>query len=233
MFCSFRIRFQEAVIPICSPHSKLVVTLAATCPEDKFNDLAANLIIGVMMLSMVVKILFWILSSTVSTLFPIFLPIQSVVHLLSIWTFTVFSLVVGLPLILLTLNSRSTGPLFITTFCLPLLTASPIITSWLKSSNWLRSLLFFAPFSGELKPYLICELYLLLNKWNTLIVKPINLSKEIQKKSSKVVLQIETRIFHFEQLYATDFWGFFWVSELSFRSLSGRVFLLLTDGFVH
>ena len=43
---------QEAVIPACSPSSQLAVTLAASPPDDAYNDLTANSILHVIMLSM-------------------------------------------------------------------------------------------------------------------------------------------------------------------------------------
>ena len=59
---------KEALTPACSPRSEFAVTLVASCPEDAFIDLIANAILGTTMLSIAIKIAFWILSSTASTI---------------------------------------------------------------------------------------------------------------------------------------------------------------------
>ena len=58
---------KEAVIPTCSQSSEFTITLATSRSDDVFPDLTANSIFGVIMLSIAVKIAFWILFSTVST----------------------------------------------------------------------------------------------------------------------------------------------------------------------
>ena len=58
-----------------SPCSEFAVTLAASRPEDAFIDLTANSFLGEIMLSIVVKITFWILSSTVSMISLCLYPI--------------------------------------------------------------------------------------------------------------------------------------------------------------
>ena len=72
---------KEVITPMRSPRSEFIVTLAASRPEDAFIHVTANSILGVMMFSMAVKIAIWILSSTVSTMLPIFLSILSLKHL--------------------------------------------------------------------------------------------------------------------------------------------------------
>ena len=130
---------QEAVIPTRSPRSELAVTLAASRPEDAFIDLTANSILGVIILSIAVKLAFRILSSTVSTMLPISLSILSLKNLSQVWTFTAFSLAVKLLPLWLTVNFWSTVLLLTTNFCCLPLAASPMITSWSKSSNWLKN----------------------------------------------------------------------------------------------
>ena len=66
---------KEALIPTRSLRSKFADTLVTSRPEDAFIDLIANSILGVTMLSMAVKIAFYILSSTVSTILFISLSI--------------------------------------------------------------------------------------------------------------------------------------------------------------
>ena len=133
MKCVFLITylFKNSVIPICTPSFEFAATLVASRLEDAFVDLTANSILGVIVLSITVKIAFWIHSSTVSTILIISLSILSVRHFSNEWTFTVLSvlsLVIGLLISLFTVNLWSAGPLLITKFCLSLLTASPITT---------------------------------------------------------------------------------------------------------
>ena len=84
--------WKRAVIPMCYPRSKFTMTLVASRPEDAFIDLFANSILGEILLSIGVKIAFWILSSTVSTALPISLSILPIKHLSKVFTFTRFSL---------------------------------------------------------------------------------------------------------------------------------------------
>ena len=97
-------------------------------------------------LSIAAKIAFSILSSTVSTMLPISLSILPTKHISSVWTFTLFSLVLKILSLLWPINSRSTEPLLVTTICCPLLTASPKITSRSNSSNWLKKNILFCSF---------------------------------------------------------------------------------------
>ena len=132
--------WKGVVIPICSLRCKFAVTLVASCPEGAFIDLIANSILGATLLLIAVKIAFWIPFSTVSTILLIFLSILSLKHLSKVFTFTVFSLVNELSQVP-TVRSRSAKPsLNIVVSCL-WLAVLPIIISWSKSSNWLRSLL--------------------------------------------------------------------------------------------
>ena len=93
---------KEAVIPMHSPWSEFAATLAAYFPEDAFIDLTANSILEVIILKILVKTAFWILSSTLSTMLPISLSNHSLKQFSKVWTFTVFSLVVEKLLLLLT-----------------------------------------------------------------------------------------------------------------------------------
>ena len=85
------------VISARSPCSEIAVKLVASRPEDAFIDLTANLILGVTILTLVVKIAFWILSSTMSTMLLISLSILSFKHLSNVRTFTVLPLTVKTP----------------------------------------------------------------------------------------------------------------------------------------
>ena len=72
-------RFPDAfskgvLIPTCSQRSEIAITLVASRPEDAFIDLSANSILVATMLSIAVKNAFWILHSTVSTMFRRFSP---------------------------------------------------------------------------------------------------------------------------------------------------------------
>ena len=133
---------KREIIPMRSPRSEFIVSLVASRSEDALNDLTANSILGAMTLSIAFKIAISILSSTVSTMLPTSLSILSLKHLFKVFTLNKPSLAVKLLPVLLTVNSWSTVPSLTTTFsCLPLLASSKIM-SWLKSYNWLRSLLF-------------------------------------------------------------------------------------------
>ena len=65
-----------AVIFVRSPRSGLAIKLVASRPDDELIDLIADSISGVIILSIAVKIAFWILSSTVSKQYYTF-PCQS------------------------------------------------------------------------------------------------------------------------------------------------------------
>ena len=88
---------KPAVIPIRFPRSEFAVTLASSRPEDTFFDLTANWILGAIILSIPLKIAFFILSSTASTILPNSLSIHSLKHLHNVWTSIVFSLLVETP----------------------------------------------------------------------------------------------------------------------------------------
>ena len=142
VYCSFRIRFKiGAIIPSCSQRSGLRITLVASHPEDAFIDLLANSILGVKILSLVVKVAFWFLFTTVSTTLPISLPIFLLKHLSKVFTFTTFSLTAGPRSELPTVNSWLAVPSLTVVFSGLLLFIMPIATAWSKSSYWLRSLL--------------------------------------------------------------------------------------------
>ena len=72
MSCFFWLRFQKSVFPMCSARSDFAITLVASRPQDAFIDQFANSILGVMKLSMMVKIASWNLFLTASTIFHIF-----------------------------------------------------------------------------------------------------------------------------------------------------------------
>ena len=61
-----RVAQKDDVIPISSPRSKFAVTLVASHREHAFIDLIANSILRATIPSLVVKIAFRILSSTMS-----------------------------------------------------------------------------------------------------------------------------------------------------------------------
>ena len=92
----------EEVISISSPRSEFVVTLAASRPEDGLLDLTAISFFGLIILSIAVRIAFWIYCSTAWTMLPISLSILSLKHFSIDWTFNVFSLVDGTPMLLST-----------------------------------------------------------------------------------------------------------------------------------
>ena len=101
---------KEAVFPMRSPRSESSVPLVASRPEDSFIHPTDNSILGVVKLSIAVKIPFWILSSTVSTMLPVSLSILSLKQLSEVFTFTKLSLAVKLLPVPLTVNSWSTVP---------------------------------------------------------------------------------------------------------------------------
>ena len=70
-----------AVIPICSPLSEYAMTLIASCPADALIGLIAKSILEATILSKSIKIAFWVLSSTVSTILLFSLSILSSKHL--------------------------------------------------------------------------------------------------------------------------------------------------------
>ena len=135
-----------AVIPEWFPRSEFAMTLVASRPEDAFIDLLADSISRTTILSSAVKIAFWILSWTVSTILLIFLSIFSLKQVSKVFTVTVFSLTTKplseLPMV----NSRSPLPSITVVFSCPALAVLPMMTSWSKSSNWPRSLLFYCLF---------------------------------------------------------------------------------------
>ena len=61
-----RVAQKDDITPISSPRSKFAVTLVASHPEHAFIDLIANSILRATIPSLVVKIAFRILSSTMS-----------------------------------------------------------------------------------------------------------------------------------------------------------------------
>ena len=98
---------EEAVIPNCSLCSELAITLVASRPENAFIDPIADWILGLILLSIAVKIAFWILSSTMSTILNISLSNLSMKHLSKVFAFTTSSLTAGLLSQLPTANSWS------------------------------------------------------------------------------------------------------------------------------
>ena len=98
---------KAALIPTYSPRPESALTLVESRPEDAFIYLIANSFLGATMISTAVKIEFWILSFTVSTILLISLSILSLKHLSKVFTFTVFSLVTKLSLEVPTVKSRS------------------------------------------------------------------------------------------------------------------------------
>ena len=127
---------------MCFQLFEIATTLVAPRPGDAFNDLTANSIVGVILLSITVKIAFWIFLSTGSTILFICLSILSSKHLSKVTTFTKISLVAKLLQELLTVRSWSTTLSLTTTFFCLSLTALPVIIFQSMSSNWLRRLLF-------------------------------------------------------------------------------------------
>ena len=87
---------REAVILIRYPRSEFAVALTLSGLENKIIDLTAISILGVKILSIEVKIAFWILYSSMSTMLSISLTILSSKHLSEHWTFTELSLTVKL-----------------------------------------------------------------------------------------------------------------------------------------
>ena len=110
---------KEVLIPACSLRS--ADTLVTSVPEDAFIDLIASSILGATMLSIAVKIAFCILSSTVSKILLISLPILLLKHLSNVFTLSAFSLTTELLLEVPTVKSRSLVPSLTTVFsCLSL-----------------------------------------------------------------------------------------------------------------
>ena len=132
---------KEVFILSWSLRSEFPDTLITSRPEDAFIDLIANSILGAMMLSIATRIAFCILSSTVSTILLISLSIFSLKHLSKVFTFNAFSLTIELTLEVPPVKFWSSTPPLTTTFSRLSLVVLPMITSWSKSSNWLRSLL--------------------------------------------------------------------------------------------
>ena len=140
---SFRNAFKEgALIPLRSHRFEFAVTLATFRPDDAFIDLTSNSIFRVIISSIEVRVSFWILFSTISTILSVSLSIFSLKHLSNVRTFSVFSSVFEMLQTLLTIKCRSTVLSLTITVCCPLLAASPMRASWLKSSNWLKSFLY-------------------------------------------------------------------------------------------
>ena len=156
---------KKAVSPSCPPHSEFALTMIASRLEDAFIDLFAKSIFGTTVLSMavVVKIAFWFLYSTVSTKILFSLSILSLYYLFKVFKITVFSLVTNLLLEVPKVKSRSVVPsMTITSSYIPL-GVLPTLTSWSKSSNYLKSLLFdWFLLRVETMLALITQLYLKL-----------------------------------------------------------------------
>ena len=163
---------KKALVPTCSLRSEFADTLVTSRREDAFIDLIANSILGAIMLSKVVKIAFCILSSTVSMILLISLSIFSLKHLSKVFTLIAFPLITELFLEVPTVKSRSLVPSLTTGFSCLSLTALPLIISWSKSSNWLRSLLFDCLFlQVEIMFVLITEL---LKEWKFKITQRVD-----------------------------------------------------------
>ena len=122
---------KRAVITICSPRSETAVSVVASRQEDEFIDLIANSILGVTILSMAVKNVSWFLFSTVSTILLISLSILSLNYISKAFTFSGFSLVTKILLLLQVpmVISRSTVPSLATVFSCLSLAALPIMIS--------------------------------------------------------------------------------------------------------
>ena len=151
---------REALTPTRPLRSEFADTLVASRPEDAFIDLIASSILGATTFSIAVKIEFCILSSTVSTILLISLSILSLKHLSKVFTVIALPLTTESLLEVPTVKSWSLVPSLTTAFSNLSLTSLPIIISWSKSSNWLRSLLFDCLFLRvETMFVLITELY--------------------------------------------------------------------------
>ena len=150
---------KETVIPLHTRRSRLALTLVASRPEDAFltslltQSLANNIIYR----------------SQYRVPDPIFNRVNNINHFLSVfwskhlfnvWTFNVFSMVVEILSQFLTVNSRSTVSSLNKRFCSPLFAVSPKISSWTKSSTWLRSLFFCCFFRVETMVALTSELHI-------------------------------------------------------------------------
>ena len=73
VFFSYRIRFQNGSGPHMLPCPEFAVTVLASRPVDVFIDLTANSTLGVMILSIGVKIALWMMPSNEPAFLPIFL----------------------------------------------------------------------------------------------------------------------------------------------------------------
>ena len=135
MYCSYRIRFQKGQWLLYVPMLWICGNTSSILSRRRIFDVTANSSLWVMIISIAVKLAFWILSSSVPTILPISLSNLSVKHFSNVWIFTVSSLVIGVLASLITVNSWSTGPLSNRTFCLSIFEASPMISSWSESSN--------------------------------------------------------------------------------------------------
>ena len=79
---------KTAEILMCCPRAEFTTTLVLSRPDDSFFDLIAKSISGVILISTAVKVAFWILASTVSTILPISLSIPSLKLLSKVFTLT-------------------------------------------------------------------------------------------------------------------------------------------------
>ena len=120
-----------------------ILTLQLCCVNSsawtnrRYFDPKANLILTVKKISVRIKVAFRTVSSTVSAKVSIFPSVSSRRHLSKSWTFALISLFGEKVTILKTVNTKLTTAVYFA-----LRTASPTKTSWSKSINWLRSLLF-------------------------------------------------------------------------------------------
>ena len=121
-------------ILMCSPLFEFVMTLVASRPEDAFFDLITISILGVLLLSIAVKIALCILFSTVSTILPISLSIFQLKHLSKCFTLTKFSLAGGLLSKLQTVIFRSQVFSLTVAFCCLSLIFLPLMNFRSKSS---------------------------------------------------------------------------------------------------
>ena len=135
-----------AVICIRYPRSEFALTLVASFSRNAFFDLIANSILRATILSRAVKIAFWILLSTVSTMLLSSLSFFALKHLSKAFTSTVFSLFVKLLPEVPTVKSRS--PVLSLTKVISCLSLAVLLLmiSWSKSSNWLRDCVFYCLF---------------------------------------------------------------------------------------
>ena len=159
---------REVVTPICSPRSELAIALVASPSEGAFIDLIANLILKLLLLPTAIKKAFWILSSTVSTTWPIFLSIRPLKHFSKVFTITTFSLTAWPPSELPIVNSWSAVLSMTVAFSCLLFIALPIITTWSKSYNWMRSLLFHCLFL-RVETTFVSINHLYLKNWKKMV----------------------------------------------------------------